>query len=119
MMTNTLEDMIARCHRRHEKPLKQKKTTSTPRLYKGLPYHFTAHCAHRYPVLLQDLEVAGISFMPIGQAPVTDRPAAIFWWGTVLETSRGKRLGDYPMVQVVGDSRVYRYSVGTRRCLLA
>ena len=78
MTTNVLEDMIERCHQQHEKPLKQKKTTSKPRLYKGLPYHFTAHCAHRYPVLLQDLEAAGISFMPIGQAPGTDRPPRSF-----------------------------------------
>ena len=78
MTTNVLQDMIARCHQRHEKPLEQQKTTSTPRLYKGLPYHFTAYCAHRYPVLLQDLEAAGISFMPIGQAPGTDRPPRHF-----------------------------------------
>ena len=78
MTTNVLEDMIARCHRRHEKPLKQQKTTSTPRLYKGLPYYFTAYCAHRYPVLLQDLEAAGISFLPIGQAPGADRPPRHF-----------------------------------------
>ena len=73
MTTDVLQDMIAHCHQRHENPLKQQKTISTPRLYKGLPYHFTAYCAHRYPVLLQDLEAAGISFMPIGQAPGTDR----------------------------------------------
>ena len=78
MTTNVLEDLIARCRRQHEKPLKQKKTTSKPRLYKGLPDHFKAHCAHRYPVLLQDLEAAGISFMPIGQAPGTDRPPRSF-----------------------------------------
>ncbi len=78
MTTNILEDMIARCHQRHEQPLKQQKTTSRPRLYKGLPYHFTAYCAHRYPVLLQDLEAAGISFMPIGHAPGTDRPPRSF-----------------------------------------
>ena len=74
MATNILENVIARCHRRHEKPLEQRKTTSTPRLYKGLPYYFTIYCAHRYPVLLQDLEAANISFLPIGKAPVTDRP---------------------------------------------
>ena len=78
MMTNTLEDLIAHCHQRHENPLEQQKTTSTPRLHKGLPYHFTAYCAHRYPVLLQDLEAAGISFMPIGQAPGADRPPRHF-----------------------------------------
>ncbi len=78
MTTDVLQDLIARCQQRHENPLKQRKTTSTPRLYKGLPYHFTAYCAHRYPVPLQDLEAAGISFMPIGQAPGTDRPPRHF-----------------------------------------
>ncbi len=78
MTTDVLQDLIARCQQRHENPLKQRKTTSTPRLYKGIPYHFTAYCAHRYPVLLQDLEAAGISFMPSGQAPGTDRPPRNF-----------------------------------------
>ena len=78
MTTNVLQDIIARCHQRHDKPLKQQKTTSTPPLYKGLPYHFTVYCAHRYPVMLQDLEAAGISFMPIGQTPGTDRPPRSF-----------------------------------------
>ncbi|MCY3742347.1 MAG: hypothetical protein OXH00_15135 [Candidatus Poribacteria bacterium] len=78
MTTNVLQDVIARCHQRHGKPLKQRKTTVTPRLYKGLPYHFTVYCAHRYPVMLQDLEAANISFMPIGQAPGTDRPPRSF-----------------------------------------
>ncbi|MCY3742289.1 MAG: hypothetical protein OXH00_14840 [Candidatus Poribacteria bacterium] len=78
MTTNVLQDIISRCHQRHENPLKQRKTISTPRLYKGLPYHFTVYCAHGYPVMLQDLEAAGISFMPIGQAPGTDRPPRHF-----------------------------------------
>ena len=78
MISKVLQDIILRCHRRHEKPLKQQKTTSAPPLYKGLPYHFTVYCAHRYPVMLQDLEAAGISFMPIGQAPGTDRPPRHF-----------------------------------------
>ena len=74
MTTNVLQDMIARCHQRHAEPLKQRKTRVTPLLYKGLPYHFTVYCAQRYPVVLQDLEAAGISFMPIGLAPDNDRP---------------------------------------------
>ena len=78
MTTNVLQDMIARCHQRHEQPLKQQKTTTTPPLYKGLPYYFTVYCAHGYPVTLQDLEAADISFMPIGQAPGTDRPPRSF-----------------------------------------
>ena len=78
MATNVLQDIILRCHGRHEKPLKQQETTSEPTLYKGLPYHYTVYCAHKYPVMLQDLETAGISFMPIGQAPGTDRPPRHF-----------------------------------------
>lgn len=70
--------MIARCHQRHEKPLKQRQSIVAPLLYKGLPYHFTVYCAHRYPVMLQDLETADISFMPIGQVPGNDRPPRSF-----------------------------------------
>ena len=78
MTTNVLQDIIARCHQRREKPFKQRKTTVKPLIYEGLPYQFRVHCAHRYPVLLQDLEAAGISFMPIGQAPGTDHPPRFF-----------------------------------------
>ena len=78
MTTDVLQDIVARCHQRHEKPLKQRKTTITPLIYKGLPYHFTVYCAHRYPVMLQDLEAADVSFMPIGRAPGTDRPPRSF-----------------------------------------
>ena len=78
MTTDVLQDMIARCHHRHENPLKQRKTVSKPRLYKGFPYHFTVYCAHGYPIMLQDLEAAGISFMPIGRAPGTDHPPRHF-----------------------------------------
>ncbi|MDE0481713.1 MAG: hypothetical protein OXI67_03950 [Candidatus Poribacteria bacterium] len=78
MTTNVLQDIISRCHQRHEKPLKQRKTRSEPPLYKGYPYHFKVYCAHKYPVMLQDLETASISFMPIGQAPGTDCPPRQF-----------------------------------------
>ena len=78
MTTNFFQDIIARCHQRHEEPLKQRKTTLSPPLYKGLPYHFTVYCAQKYPVILQDLEAANISFMPIGQAPGADRPPRSF-----------------------------------------
>lgn len=78
MKINVLQDLIAYCHQRHEKPLEQRKTISTPRLYKGYPNYFTVFCAHKYPVMLQDLETAGISFMPIGEAPGTDRPPRHF-----------------------------------------
>ena len=78
MTTDVLQDIIERCHQRHEKPSKQRKTTVKTLIYKGLPYHFTVHCAHRYPVMLQDLEAADISFMPIGRAPGTDHPPRSF-----------------------------------------
>ena len=66
---NILKDIIQRCHQRREKSLQQRKTVITPALYKGLPYHFTVYCAHRYPVKLYELEQADVSFMPIGRAP--------------------------------------------------
>ena len=78
MTTNVLRDIIARCHQRHEQPLQQRQSIVAPLLYKGLPYHFTVYCAHRYPVMLQDLEAADVSFMPIGQAPGNDRPPRSF-----------------------------------------
>ena len=69
-----LRNILQRCHRRHEKPLRQRKTVITPALYKrGYPFLFTVYCAHKYPVVLVDLERADISFMPIGRAPVYDR----------------------------------------------
>ena len=71
---NSLRNIIQRCHRRHENPLRQRKTVITPALYKrGYPFLFTVYCAHRYPVVLADLERADISFMPIGRAPGYDR----------------------------------------------
>ncbi len=70
---NPLENLIQRCHQRHKKPLRQRRTIITPAPYKGLPYHFTVYCGHRYPVRLYDLEQAEISFMPIGRAPQYDR----------------------------------------------
>ena len=72
MTTNVLPDIISRCHDRHEKPLKQRKTTLSPSLNKGLPYQVTVYCAYRYPVPIQDLEAANIFFLPIGRAPGTD-----------------------------------------------
>ena len=70
---NSLKDVIQRCHQRHEKPLRQRKTVVTPSVYKGLYYHFTVYCAHRNPVRLHDLEQADISFMPIGRTLEHDR----------------------------------------------
>ena len=78
MTTNALQDLIARCHQRHKKPLKQRRSIVEPLLYKGLPYHFRVYCAHRHPVMLQDVEAADISFMPIGRVPGNDRPPRSF-----------------------------------------
>ena len=78
MTTDVLQDIIARCHQRHERPLQQRKTTVNPLLYKEFPYHFTVYCAHKYSVMLQDLEAADISFTPIGRAPGTDLPPRSF-----------------------------------------
>ena len=64
-----LKDIIQHCHQRREKSLQQRRTVITPALYKGLPYHWTVYCAHRYSVKLYELEQAGVSFMPIGRAP--------------------------------------------------
>ena len=70
---NTLKDILQRCHQRHAKPLRQRKTVVTPAAYKGLFYHFTVYCAHRHPMRLYDLEQAGISFMPTGRTLTYDR----------------------------------------------
>ena len=78
MRIDVLSDIMTRCHERHAQPLKQRKTTTTPLFYKGIPYDFTVYCAHRYRVMLRDLEAASISFMPIGRAPGTDRPPRTF-----------------------------------------
>ena len=69
---NALKDILQRCHQRHKKPLRQRKTRVTPALYKGLPYNFAVYCAWRYPVKLYELEQADISFMPIGRSPHND-----------------------------------------------
>ncbi len=78
MTTNVLQDIISRCHQRHEKPLKQRQSIVAPLLYKRFPYHSTVFCAHKYPVMLRDLEAADVSFMPIGQFPGNDRPPRSF-----------------------------------------
>ncbi len=80
---NSLKDLIQRCHERHEKPLRQRKTASTPAMYiKDHLRQYAVYCAHRFPVLLHDLEQADISFMPMGRAPWHDRGPGDF---------RGKR----------------------------
>ena len=68
-----LQDIIQRCHKQHNAILRQRKTVVIPALYKRIPYHFKVHCARGYAVILDDLERASISFMPIGHAPENDR----------------------------------------------
>lgn len=70
----SLKSIIQQCHERHEKPLRQRKTEATPAMYtKDHTHQYTVYCAHRYPVMLHDLEQANISFMPIGRAPWNDQ----------------------------------------------
>ena len=83
MVMNSLKDIVQRCHQRREKPLRQRKTVATPAMYtKDHRHQYTVYCAHRYPVMLHDLEQANISFMPMGRAPQHDRGPGNF---------RGKR----------------------------
>ena len=71
---NLLKDIFQRCHERHAKPLRQRKTVAMPSMFtKGHFYQYRVYCAHNAPVLLDDLEIADISFMPIGRAPGNDR----------------------------------------------
>ena len=70
---NALTDIIQRCHKRHNALLRQRKTVITPALYKQIPYHIQVRCARGTPIVLDDLEQADISFMPIGHAPENDR----------------------------------------------
>ena len=90
MTLNILQGLIDRCHERHEKPLKQRRSIVAPLLYKGFPYHFTVHCARKYPVMLQDLEAAEISFMPVGQYPGNDRPPRYFGGDKFLKRQQAK-----------------------------
>ena len=74
MVMNSLKDIIQRCHQRRAKPLRQRKTLAMPSMYtKGHFYRYKVYCARNYPVHLDDLEAADISFMPIGHAPENDR----------------------------------------------
>lgn len=67
------KDIIPLCHERHAEALHQRKTVVTPALHKEIPYNLKVYCARRYPVILEDLESADISFMPIGRAPDNDQ----------------------------------------------
>lgn len=67
------KNIIQRCHQRHGQTLRQQKTVVTPALHKTIPYNLKVYCARRYPMMLNDLELADISFMPIGRAPDNDQ----------------------------------------------
>ena len=69
---NALKDIIQRCHQQHGASVRQRQTVVTPALYKSIPYDFKVHCARGYSVMLDDLELADVSFMPIGHAPEND-----------------------------------------------
>lgn len=69
---DVLKDIIQRCHEQRGKLLRQRKTVVTGALYKSIPYHFKVYCARGSSVRLDELEQAGISFMPIGHAPEND-----------------------------------------------
>ena len=71
----SVKDIIQQCHERRQKVMQQRETVVSPTLHGEYPYHYIVYCAHRYPLLLQDLEEADISFMPIGQAPFDRGPA--------------------------------------------
>lgn len=101
---NHLKDIIQRCHQRHEKPLRQKKTVVTPSAYKGLVHHFTVFCAQRCPVRIHDLEQANISIMPIGGAPENDR----------VPQSHGGQRFKTRQVRSSWDTRLWQTSWGIR-----
>ena len=71
MMFKTL---LQRCHQRHQKPLHQRKTVAIPTMHtQGHFFQYRVYCARKNLVLLDELEAADISFMPIGRAPENDR----------------------------------------------
>ena len=85
---NPLTDILQRCHERHKAPLRQRKTVAASTLYRGFPYCFTVYCAHRYPLTLDHLEQADISFMPIGHAPENDQGPSDFGGARFSERQR-------------------------------
>ena len=87
---NPLKNIIQRCHQRHAKPLRQHKTVAIPSMYtKGHFYQYRVYCGRKYPMLLDDLEAADISFMPTGHAPYNDRGPRHF--GGELFTRRTRK----------------------------
>lgn len=71
----SVKDIIQQCHERRGKELQQQETIVSPTLHGESPYHYLVYCARRYPLYLDVLEQADISFMPIGQAPFDRGPA--------------------------------------------
>lgn len=92
---HSLNNLIERCHERHEKPLRQRKTVVMPALYNntGYPYQMTVYCAQRYRVLLADLEQANVSFMPIGHAPDNDHGPGNFGGKRFLSPQKAQDWG--------------------------
>ena len=89
-----LKDLIERCHQRHTNPLQQRKTVAMPSMYtKGHFYQYTVYCARKYPTLLDDLEAADISFMPIGRAPGNDRGPRHFGGELFTRRTRAENWG--------------------------
>lgn len=74
-----IKNLLERCHERHKNPLRQRKTVPVPAmLYQRYPYQYTVYCAQKYPILLDDLDQADISYTAIGKAPKYDNgPSSI------------------------------------------
>ena len=72
MTMNILENIIQRCHERVEEKRRQRRTVIQPGMYRNYPYRFKVYYARTYSAMLDELERAHISFMPIGHAPEND-----------------------------------------------
>ena len=96
-MMNALKNLISLCHERHKNPLRQRRTEISPAVHnRGYPHQHTVYCARNYPVLLDDLEDADISVMPIGHAPENDQGPSYFGGERFYERQRIK---DWAMEQ--------------------
>ena len=60
---------------------------------KGHFYQYRVYCAHKCPMLLDDLEAADISFMPIGRAPDNDRGPRHFGGELFTRRTRAENWG--------------------------
>ena len=84
-----IKDIIQRCHQRHKQTFRQHKTIATPSIFRqSYTHQYTAYCARHYLILLDNLENAGISFMPIGLAPKHENGAQGLAVGTRRFTER-------------------------------